>query len=132
MKYLIPLFTLLLIAGCGGSDNSETEKVKFEQVGYFKSPDNLRYYTFYVKTDLDNNNEVEYSELKKIVEKHGSELMNTSGKVTVGFYYDDKINTPNITNYSAERANEVAHEMKPMFAVWNYGNGQIKLIENPE
>lgn len=132
MKYLLPLFALILISSCTSSENSELEKVKFEQIGYFKSPDKLRYYTFYLDTDLDIENEDQYSELKTIVEKHGSELMNTSGKVTVGFYYTNKSNTPDITNYSAERANELAHEKKPLFSVWNYGNGQIKLIEKPE
>lgn len=58
--------------------------------------------------------------------------MNTSGQVTASFYYIDKSSVPDITTLNAQRANDIAHERKPIASVWIMPTGKINLIKNPE
>ena len=87
----------------------ETEEIKtesgisldFEQIGYYKGDNKLRYFTFYVKSseplDAQSIPEDVFEELKK----HGSKQMNTSGQVTASFYYIDRSSVPDITTLDA-------------------------------
>ena len=129
MRNLILSFSLLFLFSCGNSKKAEVENsiASFDKVGYFKSPNKLRYYTIHLKTSETDVSQV----LKDAVLEHGKKLMNTAGQTTVGFYYLQRENTPDITNLSASKANEVAHNHKPLFTVWNYGNGNVMLLENP-
>ncbi len=131
MKYLLPLFAFLVIRSCGNSESSESEKVKFELVGYFKSPTKLRYYTFAVQTSLNLDNPLEFEEFKKQVSQHGSKQTNTAGQITACFYYETIEGTPDITTLNATQANKTAHDYKPILAYWNLGNGNNNLIERP-
>ncbi len=135
------LFTSLLITSlflnfsCGETTKTEEksiDKSTFEQIGYYKNDSKLRYFTFWVKSDsLINPNSISekiYDEIKE----HGSKQMNTNGKITASFYYLDKGQTPDITLLSAQEANDLAHNKKPIVAVWKMPNGQVNLIKNPE
>lgn len=120
--------------------SSETEEIKtksgrtldFEQIGCYKGDNKLRYFTFYVKSseplDALSIPEDVFEELKK----HGSKQMNTSGQVTASFYYIDKSSAPDITTLDAQRANDIAHERKPITSVWIMPTGKINLIKKPE
>lgn len=119
------VFLLLTAASCSSDSNTNSSSSLFEQVGYFKSENNLRYYTFWVKEPMKKE------QLLEEVKLHGSQQRNTSGQVTASFYYTSKIEAPDITNLDAQTANEVAHEKKPAVAVWIMPNGQINIIENP-
>ncbi len=120
--------------------SGETEEIKtesgitldYEQIGYYKGDNKLRYFTFYVKSseplDAQSIPEDVFEELKK----HGSKQMNTSGQVTASFYYFNKSSAPDITTLDAQRANDIAHERKPIASVWIMPTGKINLIKNPE
>lgn len=128
---VIPMFVLLM--ACGQPDLKFNGKpISFDRVGYFKGDNNLRYFTFYINTQetVDRNNIPE--ELVKLTKEHGSKQMNTPGKVTASFYYLEKNKTPDITTLTANKANDLAHEMKPIISVWIMPNGQINQIKNPE
>lgn len=106
----------------------------FKQVGYFKGENKQRYFTFYILTNkdslsIDRNNLNE--DLLKAIKSHGSNQQNTKGQNTVSFYYTSKEETPDITLFNASKAREVAHNKNPIASVWNYGNGNIKIIKNP-
>lgn len=131
---VIGIFFVFAIAS-GESDEIKTESgvtLDFEQIGYFKGDNNLRYFTFYVKTTEPLVTQSIPEEIYVELEKHGSKQMNTSGQVTASFYYIDRNSTPDITNLDAQRANDVAHEQKPIAAVWIMPTGKINLIKNPE
>jgi len=115
------VFFSFLGSSCSG--DGKTANSPFEQVGYFKGENNLRYYTFWVKETMKNE------QLLEAVKLHGSQQRNTSGQVTASFYYTSKNQAPDITNLDAETANEIAHEKKPAVAVWIMPNGQINVIE---
>jgi hypothetical protein len=135
------LFTTLLIISlflnfsCGKTTKTKEkskDKLSFEQIGYFKNDNKLRYFTFWINSNNQINpssiSEKSYNEIKE----HGSKQTNTSGKITASFYYLDKEQTPDITMLSAQDANDLAHKKKPIVAVWKMPNGQINLIKNPE
>jgi hypothetical protein len=106
--------------------------LSFEQVGYYKGESKLRYFTFYVSSaePLKENN-LPHDFLDNLKE-HGSKQMNTSGQITASFYYLTRDSTPDITTLSADKANDIAHNRKPIVAVWIMPNGQINVIEKPE
>jgi len=66
------------------------------------------------------------------LKKHGSKQMNTSGRVTASFYYINKNSAPDITMLDSQKANDIAHERKPIASVWIMPTGRINLIKNPE
>jgi hypothetical protein len=114
-------------------DNTSNKKNKltFEQIGYFKSQDRLRYFTFYVEVPEQPDyihSENFYNEIKK----HGAGQMYTDGKTTASFYYLDKKSTPDITLLNAQQANNIAHENNPIASVWIHPTGKINLIKNPQ
>lgn len=124
---------LIISFSCGQEELQFNGKpISFEQVGYFKGSNNLRYFTFNMRTEgnIDRNNIPK--ELLELTKKHGSKQMNTPGEITASFYYYGETQAPDITNLSAEEANSKAHEMKPVIAVWIMPNGQIHQLENPE
>lgn len=129
------LSSLFLIFSCGETSKNEKkskDNLTFEQIGYFKNDSKLRYFTFWVKSDsLINPNSISEKIYNKIKE-HGSKQMNTSGKITASFYYLNKEQTPDITLLSAQKANDLAHNKKPIVAVWQMPNGQVNLIKNSE
>ena len=129
---LLILIPLLLFISCK-EDSSKIKKksITFDQVGYFKGDNNLRYYTFYLNTTdtIDRNNISE--EIINSIKDHGSKQMNTTGQITASFYYLEKDKTPDITILDSAKANEVAHEMKPIMSVWIMPNGQINHFINP-
>ena len=126
-------FALLLFTAC------ETKEIKtpsginvdFEQIGYYKGENKLRYFTFYVKTSPSVNRSTISKEMLNEIKKHGSNRMNTSGQITASFYYFDRNSTPDITLQSAQRANDLAHEKKPIASVWIMPSGDINLIIDP-
>ena len=129
------LASLFLIFSCGETSKTENKsknKLTFEQIGYFKNDSKLRYFTFWVKSDsLINPNSIS-EKIYDDIKEHGSNQMNTSGKITASFYYLDKGQTPDITLLSAQEANDLAHNKKPIVAVWKMPNGQVNLMKNPE
>lgn len=72
---------VVLLAACGGSDDP------FEQVGYYKGDDNLRYFTFYVEGYESADRDDLPAELVALIKEHGSSRVNTDGQVTASFYY---------------------------------------------
>ncbi|NEW85110.1 MAG: hypothetical protein GZ094_22475 [Mariniphaga sp.] len=126
------LACLFLTFSCGETTTTSKDKLSFEQIGYFKNDSKLRYFTFWVKSDSlivpNSINEKIFNQIKE----HGSKQTNTSGKITASFYYLDKGQTPDVTLLSAQEANDLAHNKKPIAAVWIMPNGEINLIENPE
>lgn len=134
LSFLV-LFSLILVFSCGENSSSvknSKDNLTFEQIGYFKNSNKLRYFTFYVKSDsLINPNSINQNVFDEI-EKHGSKQTNTSGEITASFYYLNKEQTPDITLLSAQEANDLAHNKKPIAAVWIMPNGQINFIKNPE
>lgn len=141
--YTITFICIISLFSCGDNKVDKTEsgqktevkkknQLEFEQIGYMKGDNKLRYFTFYVKSkETLKYNSIPKSALREI-KVHGSKRMNTSGQVTASFYYIDKASTPDITLLSAQEANDLAHERKPIASVWIMPNGQINLIENPE
>ena len=139
LKHLVSFFAIgIFIAFALASGEAEEIKTEsgitldFEQIGYYKGDNKLRYFTFYVKSskplDAQSIPEDVFDELKK----HGSKQMNTSGQVSASFYYINKSSVPNITTLDAQRANEIVHERKPIASVWIMPTGEINLIKNPE
>ncbi len=129
------LASLFLVFSCGEISKTERkseDKLTFEQIGYYKNDSKLRYFTFWVKSNsVINPNSISekiYNEIKE----HGSKQMNTSGKITASFYYLTKEQAPDITLLSAQKANDLAHNKKPIVAIWKMPNGQVNLIKNPE
>ena len=117
---------------CGGPSDTSSDKLNFEQVGYYKGDNKLRYFTFWVESDTIMNPVAIPSEFLKEIKAHGAKQMNTAGQITASFYYLDKKQVPDITTLDAQAANDLAHEQRPITSVWIMPNGQINLIENPE
>ena len=111
---------------------SKNDKLSFEQIGYYKNDSKLRYFTFWIESNTtivpDSISDKIYNEIKE----HGSKQMNTSGNITGSFYYLDKEKAPDITLLSAQEANDLAHNRKPIAVVWIMPNGQINFIKSPE
>ncbi|MDO9512071.1 MAG: hypothetical protein Q7J34_09950 [Bacteroidales bacterium] len=141
-NYLKHLVSLLVLAAfivfalaSGESEEEKTESgvnLNFEQVGYYKGDNNLRYFTFYVESSESLNANSISEDIFEALKKHGSKQMNTPGQVTASFYYIDRSATPDITSLTAQRANDIAHERKPIASVWIMPKGTINLIKNPE
>jgi hypothetical protein len=131
--FFLLLSMFVLFMSCGPSGLKFNGKpISFDRVGYFKGDNNVRYFTFYINTQetIDRNNIPE--ELLKLTKEHGSKQMNTGGRVTASFYYLERSKTPDITALTADKANDLAHEMKPIISVWIMPNGQINQFKNPE
>jgi hypothetical protein len=125
----------LILAFASGSDEQKTPSginLDFEQVGYYKGDNKLRYFTFYVKSSESLNRDSLSEDVFEALKKHGSKQMNTSGQITASFYYLDRNSVPDITNLDAQGANDLAHDRKPIAAIWIMPTGQINLIKNPE
>jgi len=130
-KALIILCGIILIS-CGGPTNKSNGKLKFEQIGYFKGDNNLRYFTFWVDSDSVINPDSIPSNILSELKTHGRKQMNTKGQVTASFYYLYKDQVPDITLLTAQAANDIAHERKPIASVWIMPTGRVNIIENPE
>lgn len=106
--------------------------LEFQQIGYFKGDNNLRYFTFHVKSSerIEENSILE--DVFKVIKEHGSKQMNTSGQITASFYYIIEGSAPDISLLNSEEANKIAHARKPIAALWIMPSGQINLIKNPE
>ena len=117
---------VVLLAACGGSDDP------FEQVGYYKGDNNLRYFTYYVEgyESVDRDNLP--AELVSLIREHGRSRVNTDGQVTASFYYLKPGAAPNITLMSAQQANDAAHNRKPVMSVWILPTGRVNVFKNPE
>ena len=113
--------------GCGESTPSN-----FEQVGYFKNDNKLRYFTYQVADAGNSTTENISKELLASITQHGSRQMHTEGKVTAAFYYIKPNQAPNISNLAAQAANDMAHQRSPVVAIWQMPNGQTNVIQNPE
>ncbi len=134
-KYLLTsllLSSLFLIFSCGETSTPSTDKLSFEQIGYYKNDSKLRYFTFWIKSDSLLEPNLITEKIFSEIQEHGSKQSNTSGKITASFYYLDKRQTPDITLLSAQEANDLAHNKKPIAVVWIMPNGQINFIKNPE
>lgn len=130
---VVGIFLILSVAS--GSDEQKSQSytnLNFEQVGYYKGENKLRYFTFYIKSSESLNRDSLSEDIFEELKKHGSKQMNTSGQITASFYYLDRNSAPDITNLDAQRANDLAHNSKPVAAIWIMPSGQINLIKNPE
>lgn len=134
---------LIVIANLGDTSNrvsSDKDEQKaasgtnldFERIGYYKGNNNLRYFTFYVKSSESLNRDSLSEDVFEELKKHGSKQSNTSGQITASFYYIDRNSVPDITNLDPQGANDLAHNRKPIAAIWIMPTGQINLIKNPE
>lgn len=139
LSHLIPLlvavaFIVFAFASCesGGEKTKSGNNLDFEQIGYYKGDNNLRYFTFYVKASQSLYADSIPEDIFEALKNHGSKQMHTSGQVTASFYYIDKSSVPDITNLDAQKANDIAHDRKPIAAVWIMPTGNINLIKNPE
>jgi hypothetical protein len=112
--------------------DATNKSYNFEQVGYYKGDNKLRYFTFYVNSPETIKESAIPKDFLDAVREHGSEQTNTSGQITASFYYLDKNSTPDISTLSATKANDLAHNKKPIAAVWIMPNGQVNVIEKPE
>lgn len=136
LLYFFMISFFLLMLGCDELvkeiEKQEKTKVSFEEMGYFKS-NNLRYKTFFLTSkSISHKDSIPEGVILKIRE-HGSKQTNTSGNITASFYYLDRNKTPDISNLqNAEVANNMAHDNKPVIAVWIMPNGNINLLKNPE
>ena len=101
-------------------------------VGYYKGETKLRYFTFYINTEVVIKRESISDELFNLIKDHGSKESHTAGLVTASFYYINKKDTPDITLLSAEQANTIAHERHPLMSVWILPNEKVVIVENPE
>lgn len=131
---IIVILFVLVLTSCG-DDKVKTKSgatLTFEQIGYFKNDETkLRYFTFYVKSPTPLSAESIPDDVFSEIKDHGSKQFNTAGCVTASFYYIDRSSAPDITSLSAQRANDVAHDRKPIAAVWIMPKGNINLIKNP-
>jgi hypothetical protein len=125
-RIFVMLLLTLTLVGCGSSESN------FDQVGYFKSENKLRYFTFQIKDPIGSTQTNISSALRAEIESHGKMQMNTSGHITASFYYLSPNNAPDITNLSAQQANDTAHAHKPIIAVWIMPTGKINVITNPK
>ncbi len=139
LKHFVSLLVVVaFIVFAVASSESEGEKTEsginlnFEQIGYYKGENKLRYFTFYVNSSETLNPDSISEDVFEALKKHGSKQMNTSGQITASFYYIDKSSVPDITTLDAQKANDIAHERKPIASVWIMPTGQINLIYNPE
>lgn len=119
------------------TDKEDIKRIKldtytFKNIGYYKGKDNTRCLTYNIKTQeiIDKNNIP--LDLINEATKHGLNESNTEGKLTVVFYYALPNSAPQITNLHHSEAMDVAHNHKPIIAVWQFGNGKHKVIFNPE
>jgi hypothetical protein len=131
---IIATFVLIAIASSEdeGVKTSSGINIKFEQIGYFKADNKLRYFTFYVNSSEELRRDSVPQEVIDEIKEHGSNQMNTSGMATASFYYLIKEDAPNITGLDAQTANDIAHERNPIASVWIMPNGQVNFINNPE
>jgi hypothetical protein len=131
--FIVFLFLALAYAS-GSEDNSSLDEptVKFEQVGYYKGNNKLRYFTFYINSTEELLTDSIQADVFDAIKQHGANRMNTSGQVTASFYYINKESVPDITNLSADQANKLAHQRKPIASVWIMPSGEINLIKNPQ
>lgn len=113
-------------------ENKDDIKYEFEQVGYFKGSNNTRVYTFEIKTDENIIMGSVPNELWQLIETHGSNRMNTSGRNTQSFYYLSGTNIPDVTLSSDfDMAYEKAYEVQPLALVYIQFNGQKGLAKHP-
>jgi hypothetical protein len=111
----------------------ENDKFEFEQIGYFKSDNNNRVFTFYINTwrDLDIDSIPE--QLWEAIKVHGNRLMHTSGVQTHSYYYTRKVNTPDITLAgSFVNAVDKCYEKKPIALVLIGVDGKSGFIKYPD
>jgi hypothetical protein len=105
--------------------------LSIEQIGYFKGDNRLRYFTFYVSHGYQIVDGVIPYEMQSRIKAHGAAKMHTQGQVTASFYYLDRDATPDVTLLSAQAANDLAHDRKPIMSVWIMPNGQVNSFVNP-
>lgn len=125
-------FLLLLIVAACGQPSKTTPKLEFEQVGYYKGENNLRYLTFYVQSNMAINKDSIPESVLEQIKTHGVTRMHTEGQVTASFYYLSKSQTPDITMLTAQEANDLAHQRKPIASVWIFPTGNVEMIVKPE
>jgi hypothetical protein len=123
------------------NSNDSEYTLKFTEVGYYKDKSKLRYYTVYIDFLSSNHNSkkpltIDRDSLPDYllnqIKEHGSKKMHTDNSVTATFYYLNKENTPDITNSRNQTiANEIAHDHKPLVAVWKFSKDKINVIKNP-
>ena len=144
MRLIVAFFILVVLIGCGDSTAPEERNVEIIEVGKLKTPQKHRFYTFHLKTNMDAERTQDFQQLKQAVEKHGSELRNTTGKETWGFYFTNRDQIPTMENgnvseesngfqrlvrLEAIRRNMIKHQ--PLFVTHIDRKGQFELIEEP-
>ncbi len=135
--WLISVVVMVGILGCSSDTGTNTEdqksapNIKFEQIGYYKAENKLRYFTFYVSGYGAVEGDSIPDDLKAAIEKHGSNRMHTPAQVTASFYYIELGQAPNITGLTAQAANDLAHARQPIMSVWIMPTGQVNVIERP-
>jgi len=126
MRKLVVLFVIILMMASLGFGKGI---VNFKRIGYMKV-NKLRYFTFNISTKIKFNREKIPNNIKNAIKKHGSKQMNTIGKITASFYYLK--GAPDVTLLTPMKANNLAHDKKPIISVWVMPNGQVNVFENPE
>lgn len=84
-RLLGTLIIVFALNGCGDSTAPEEKEIEIIELGKLKTPRKQRFYTFHLQTNMDAERTQDFQQLKQAVEKHGSELRNTTGKETWGF-----------------------------------------------
>ena len=120
----ILLATISFLFSCWNSN----QDLAFERIWYKKTDDNIRYMTFYVELI---NKELSDDEIFSHIELHWSKLMNTEWKLTAGFYFLNKEDAIDITNFSIEDIIDKVHDNNPLASYWIRPNGTSQLIRNP-
>ena len=126
------LTVFILVAFVFGLAASTDTNDTFEQVGYYKGANKLRYFTVYVKGHEDVDRENIPAELEAEIVVHGSKQMHTDYRLTATFYYTEPGQAPNVTGMTAAQANAWAHDQKPLMAVWIMANEQVNVFRNPQ
>lgn len=128
-KILSLILVLIYLGGC----SIENKKYNFDQIGYYKSENNLRVFTFYINTQEQLSKDSIPEELWTLINEHGRNRMHTQGVQTQSFYFLDKKKAPDVTMYpSFDKALNKAYDNKPLAVVYIDNYGKKGLIQNPD
>ncbi|NOX47150.1 MAG: hypothetical protein GXO89_09260 [Chlorobi bacterium] len=84
VSLLVVVAFIVLAVASSESEGEKTESginLNFEQIGYYKGENKLRYFTFYVNSSETLNPDSITEDVFEALKKHGSKQMNTSGQV---------------------------------------------------
>ena len=115
------------------SDVDDQVNFNFRQIGYYKSDENHRVFTYLFQSTNEINLNNISTEIWDAIEQHGLNQMNTSGRNTQSFYYVRRENIPDVTlSNNFEIAINRAYDNNPIAVVYIQFDGQTGISKFPD